>query len=379
MKGKGKQSMTKTLILLMWLQLLLLTQADQELELLTPYGQAEKDKGIQIQEMSIVNTFTVHLDVPFKFTGRMYDTINLTKNGVITLGGVHPEDPQKASWENIPQALPLTTAYPLIAAYWTNPQITEHGDLWFQQTMDQKKLEGIKRKVQCLYPQNKDLVAKWAFIATWENITSSKNLQTVTNTFQIVLVNIEDYSYVLFQYGNLTWTSWKMPDNKTDENKTQSAVAGYNGGDGISYSMLPGSKSKEILKIQYKSNVNVSGLWIFRIDQSQEPCVHKGLAVMLLLVVLLSLLAGITLGLLLAWCFWKWKHKLNGYEDLDSETSNSKRRKSGSPESSENLFILPKKVSSVTMTQMYTSHAEVDPQNEPQEVPRRKITVIKKH
>lgn len=78
MKGKGKQSMTKTLILLMWLQLLLLTQADQELELLTPYGQAEKDKGIQIQEMSIVNTFTVHLDVPFKFTGRMYDTINVS-------------------------------------------------------------------------------------------------------------------------------------------------------------------------------------------------------------------------------------------------------------------------------------------------------------
>ncbi|CAE1248583.1 BACE1 [Acanthosepion pharaonis] len=217
--------------------------ADQELELLTPYGQAEKDKGIQIQEMSIVNTFTVHLDVPFKFTGRIYDTINLTKNGVITLGGVHPEDPQKASWENIPQALPLTTAYPLIAAYWTNPQITEHGDLWFQQTMDKKKLEGIKRKVQCLYPQNKDLVAKWAFIATWENITSSTDLLTVTNTFQIVLVNIEDYSYVLFQYGNLTWTSWKMPDNKTDENKIQSAVAGYNGGDGTLCSQRPGSNA----------------------------------------------------------------------------------------------------------------------------------------
>lgn len=310
MTEKSEASMTKTLFLLMWLQLLLLTQADQELERLTQYGQAEKDKEIQIQEMSIVNTFTAHLDVPFKFTGRMYDTINLTKNGVIMLGGVHPEDSQKASWENIPQALPLDTAYPLVAAYWTNPQIIKHGYLWFQQTMDQKKLDSIKRKVQCLYPQNKDLVAKWAFIITWENITSSTHLKTLTNTFQIVLVNIEDYSYVLFQYYNLTWSSWEMPDNKTDESRNQSAVAGYNGGDGISYSMLPGSTSKEIMKIQYESNVNVPGLWIFRIDQSQEPCVHKGLAMMLLLAILLSLLAGITLGLLMAWCCWKWKHKL---------------------------------------------------------------------
>lgn len=377
-KEETSSNKRKAFCCLMWITLLVpLTGAEPDVESLTPYGQAEKDDVVQVEKLSSMNPFVVHLNAQFTFTGNTYDEVYLLKNGVITLDGVHSGNQQESL---NPQPLPLPTAYPLIAPFWTDGQMTLQGKVWFQQTMNMTKLDIIKHKIQRLYSDDKDITVKWALVVTWENLTFVTDLKKFINTFQLVLAITEDSSFILFQYRNLTLDSWQIADDETDKNRTQSAVAGYNGGDGSSYTMLPGSTSKDILKIQSESNVNVSGLWVFRCDQSQKPCVQKGLAVMLLFVILLSILAGIIVGLLIAWCFWNWKHKTNDYENLDSVTSDPKGRKSsGSKESPEKQYILPKETTSVSLAPMYTSHAEVDPRNEPEEIPRRKITVIKKH
>ena len=137
----------------------------------------------------------------------------LTKNGVVTFGGAHPNNTQTTSWDNIPQRFPLPTAHPLIAAYWTNPQITSNGDLWFQQTMDMKTLNIIKHKVQCLYPQNKDLVAKWAFVATWENVNSSETNLLMVILFYFILSRNSKLG-LIYQLHPLKKDGGKMPPTK---------------------------------------------------------------------------------------------------------------------------------------------------------------------
>ena len=43
---------------------------------------------------------------------------------------------------------------------------------------------------------------------------------------------------------------------------------GFNAGDGVNYFVVPDSRTLEIGNIEFTSNVNSTGRWIFRIDQA---------------------------------------------------------------------------------------------------------------
>ena len=45
-----------------------------------------------------------------------------------------------------------------------------------------------------------------------------------------------------------------------------SAQAGFNRGDGINFYALPGSGTSEVLALSNTSYVNMSGVWVFRVD-----------------------------------------------------------------------------------------------------------------
>ena len=47
-----------------------------------------------------------------------------------------------------------------------------------------------------------------------------------------------------------------------------SAQAGFNRGDGVDFYVLPSSMDSEILTLSNTSYVNVSGVWIFEVDES---------------------------------------------------------------------------------------------------------------
>lgn len=48
-----------------------------------------------------------------------------------------------------------------------------------------------------------------------------------------------------------------------------SARAGFNKGNGMEFFELPGSGTNEILFLSNTSYVNMSGVWIFRVDQDE--------------------------------------------------------------------------------------------------------------
>ena len=62
-------------------------------------------------------------------------------------------------------------------------------------------------------------------------------------------------------YSNISWT--EAPVN---ENITLPAWQGFSAGDGIRYTSITDTFSASVGNISFTSNVNESGVWIFRVD-----------------------------------------------------------------------------------------------------------------
>jgi len=69
-------------------------------------------------------------------------------------------------------------------------------------------------------------------------------------------------SFVTYLYadGEIQWA------NSTSSGNV-SAQVGFNAGDGIRFSVVPESRRPEIINIASTSNVDIPGVWMFRVDQ----------------------------------------------------------------------------------------------------------------
>ena len=92
------------------------------------------------------------------------------------------------------------------------------------------------------------------------------------NTFQTVIATNGRHSFTIFNYGTLMWSYTASAVNH--------ALAGFNSGENGVYFQLNGSLTSNILKISNGSNVDVTGKYIFRIDESSiesGSCIEDGL------------------------------------------------------------------------------------------------------
>ena len=90
--------------------------------------------------------------------------------------------------------------------------------------------------------------------------------QTVLkNTFQIVLATDEVRSFAFLLYHELQWASPSSTTTGTVPGEL-GGQAGFNAGDGVVFQMLPYSRTSNVRLLANISNVNVPGLFIFRID-----------------------------------------------------------------------------------------------------------------
>lgn len=120
--------------------------------------------------------------------------------------------------------------------------------------------------------------ADYAVIVTWERMSyggAPKVLQVNrfeeakrwTNTFQAVLATDEIRSYALFNYAHINWTSAAISGALQGRGGAQSALAGFNAGNGTGWSSLPYSGEGRVIKLQEFSNVGIPGRWLYRVDE----------------------------------------------------------------------------------------------------------------
>jgi len=69
-------------------------------------------------------------------------------------------------------------------------------------------------------------------------------------------------SFVIYLYadGEIQWAI-------SEDTRSLPAQVGFNAGDGIRYFAVPQSRLPEIIDIASTSNVDVPGVWIFRVDR----------------------------------------------------------------------------------------------------------------
>ena len=80
------------------------------------------------------------------------------------------------------------------------------------------------------------------------------------NTFQCILASSHNGSFAIFVYDDIQWPA---PDD--DE-----ALAGINAGDGINHITVPGSLTTSISDIEETSNIDVPGVWVFRVGEGNH-------------------------------------------------------------------------------------------------------------
>ncbi|XP_028517426.1 sushi, nidogen and EGF-like domain-containing protein 1 [Exaiptasia diaphana] len=148
----------------------------------------------------------------------------------------------------------------MIAPFLGDIDTDDGGAIWYRQNTTNQLLEEASTDVRKAFPEFQHFSAVWMFVATWEKVPffQSSNPQSITNTFQSVLLTDGNYSFVRFNYQNIGWTSSYGTE----------AEVGFNAGfSNYYYNVAPNSiRNISILDLPYKSNVNKPGVWMFRTD-----------------------------------------------------------------------------------------------------------------
>jgi len=116
--------------------------------------------------------------------------------------------------------------------------------------------------VRSFFPQQRPFVPTMVIVGTWYRVGAYPAKTDRLNTFQIALATDGDRSFTFLLYHDLQWAGPQY----TSEPYAQ---AGFNAGDGIAFEMLPHSRTAAIVRLVNETNVNVPGLFAFRVDTDE--------------------------------------------------------------------------------------------------------------
>lgn len=215
----------------------------------------------------------VQLPFTYTFFGSTYDNVYVNNNGVLSFGSSFSSTGTSTS-----QTFPITDGT-LIAPFWSDVD-TRHanagvsipssipgvpGDYVYcrvdsdSSSSSNAAIQNIirTRTTATTYTPARSVIATWYKVGRFGLSFDS------LNTFQAVLTTDGSRSFSVFLYpqGGVNWI------NSTSSSSAY-AQAGFNKGDGVNYVHVPGSRTPAIANLAQTSNVDIRGMWIFRVDQS---------------------------------------------------------------------------------------------------------------
>ncbi|XP_077080767.1 transmembrane protease serine 9-like [Siphateles boraxobius] len=205
-----------------------------------PYGDVEDEKNPQSGDGS---SPPIPLRQPFVYFGHVYDKIFVNNNGDLTF------DEPLYQW--YPDYFPAYSTRDIIAPLWTDIDNSRKGTISYRQVTDGHLLNRASRNINQYYP-NLNFSASWVFIATWDKVPYY-GYREAESTFQVVLVSGKNLSFTLMHYDHIT--------------STYAAESGYDTIYSTNFFSIP---VPDITNLPYTSNVNVTGRWVFRVDNSSE-------------------------------------------------------------------------------------------------------------
>ncbi|KAK7123139.1 hypothetical protein R3I94_020054 [Phoxinus phoxinus] len=204
-----------------------------------PYGDEDTKNPAEYFGSSPLIT----LEQPFVYFGLVYNQLFVNNKGDLTF-----EEP---FYQRYPYDFPGYSTRGIIAPLWTDIDITHNGTISYRQVTDGHLLNRASRDINQYYP-NLNFSASWVFIATWDKVPYYGYRRT-ESTFQVVLVSGKNMSFALMHYDHIT--------------STYAAESGYDTICSTNFFSIP---VPDITNLPYTSNVNVTGRWVFRVDNSSE-------------------------------------------------------------------------------------------------------------
>lgn len=222
-----------------------------------PYGTAVNDQIFPANDDGSTNA----LPLPrlFPYFNNNHRQIYLANNGLFSFLG--------PIYTYVPISFPLSDNSRLIAGFWsdidTRGSISSGNKVYYQIYSNQNNtniFEKATTYVQSYFPGERTFSPTMVITGTWFRVGAFSMQTNLINTFQIVLATDEIRSFAFLLYHDLQW--WAPPPPSTQIG----AQAGFNAGDGIVFEMLPYSRTSSVRELVNISNVNVPGLFVFRID-----------------------------------------------------------------------------------------------------------------
>ncbi|NXG08040.1 TECTA protein, partial [Sakesphorus luctuosus] len=210
----------------------------------------------------------IKISVPFIYFGVPYRSIYVNNNGVISFNTLVSQF--------TPEVFPLADGRAFVAPFWADVHNGIRGDVYYRESTDPALLRRASKDIHKYFKDMASFSATWVFIVTWEEVTFYGGSSTTpVNTFQAVLITDGMFSFAIFNYYEISWTTGTASggDPLTGLGGVM-AQAGFNGGNLTNFFSLPGSRTLDIVNIEETTNVNVPGRWAFRVDGREIDPAH---------------------------------------------------------------------------------------------------------
>eukprot|EP00057_Strongylocentrotus_purpuratus_P021273 XP_011675747.1 PREDICTED: sushi, nidogen and EGF-like domain-containing protein 1 [Strongylocentrotus purpuratus] len=236
----------------------------KKISLFFPYGLNEGDEFLPANDDGSTNELPI--TIAFPFFDHDHTSLFVNNNGVISfLARVD---------QFTPDPFPLADGRRLLTPFWADIDTNNGGTLSYRQVLRFAQNDDIfleaDETIRASFVDMRDFVSSWMYIATWDRVAFFGAADTsIRNSFQAVMVTDGRYSFAIFNYGEINWTTGGASggDSGTGLGGTPAQV-GFNAGDGVTFYSVPGSRTAAVVNIETTSNIDVPGRWVFRTDNS---------------------------------------------------------------------------------------------------------------
>lgn len=190
------------------------------------------------------NMGPIYMSPPFIFFGRNFSTVFINSDGYFSFEEIFTQ----CCNIYFPSPSP-----PIIAILWqryNTSRFNRSDSVTHRFTRDPQILSNVSNLVS---KSGSHFIPAYAIIATWYMIPTDNLNDFSLYTFQAILTSDGSRSFAIFAYGNV--------------DGTRVVQVGFNLGDGYTYGRLLANRYFDsLVDIQTQSNVEVPGLFVFRVD-----------------------------------------------------------------------------------------------------------------
>ncbi|XP_031762067.1 mucin-22 isoform X41 [Xenopus tropicalis] len=200
----------------------------------------------------------IQLSMKIPVFGMAFSSLYVSNNGLLSFNA--------SIGSYVPSNVTSSLGNPFLAPFWADVYNINQGDIYYRESTNTTLLSQATTDIRRYFP-NKNFSAKWVFVATWNNVSYYGSTSNKGDTFQAVLPTDGNLTFVMFNYGEIEWTTGTSGGGSSATGLGgTAALAGLNCGGTMACYVIPGSLSPSIINISSTSNVGFPGRWAFQVN-----------------------------------------------------------------------------------------------------------------